>query len=49
MIRLLILLIIIGLGAGYYLGIFTMDDSANDIIEKSTEIAKEKAVDILEK
>lgn len=54
MIKLLILLILIALGAGYYMGFFTADDTPKDMMEKvqsaATETmdeAKESATDVV--
>lgn len=42
MIKLLILIILIAIGAGYYLGFFTTDDSPKEMMEKVTSATKEK-------
>ena len=49
MIRLVILIIVALLGAGYYFGYFTKDDSVNDIITKSKGMADKKAQELKEK
>jgi len=42
MIKLLILIVLIAIGAGYYLGFFTTDDSPKEMMEKVTNVTKEK-------
>ena len=47
--KLIILLLIALLGAGYYFGYFNKDDSVNDIISKSKSIANEKVGELKDK
>ncbi len=42
MIKFLILVIIVAVGAAYYMGFFTMDDSPKDMMEKVQSAASEK-------
>lgn len=42
MIKLLILLILVALGAAYYMGFFTADDSPKEMMEKVQSAATEK-------
>ena len=49
MIRLIILIVIVALGAGFYFGVFTTDDSVDDIINKSKDIATQTASDLKDK
>ena len=49
MIRLVVLIIVIALGAGFYFGVFNTNDSVQDIVNKSKEIASKKADELKEK
>jgi uncharacterized protein (UPF0333 family) len=49
MLRLVILIIVVALGVGFYFGVFNTDDSVNDIVNKSKEIASKKADELKEK
>ncbi len=42
MIKFLILIILVAVGAAYYMGFFTADDSPRDMMEKVTSATKEK-------
>jgi uncharacterized protein (UPF0333 family) len=42
MIKFLILIILVAIGAAYYMGFFTTDDSPKDMMEKVTSATKEK-------
>ena len=46
MIKLIVVLAVIVIGYGFYLGVFSKDDSVGDILEKSVEITQEKAEDM---
>ena len=49
MIKLVILILVALLSVGYYFGYFTKDDSVNDIITKSKDIANKKANELKDK
>ena len=42
MIKFLILIILVAVGAAYYFGFFTADDSPKDMMDKVTSATKEK-------